>query len=223
MGEGMMGDYPANDNQFEDKAITRVEAQSDGTYAVTWDDGFSLWLGKDCPVIPKVGQIGRMYGHGIGSPVRGLFIDGVRVWYRTEAEEKEHREIQSYGADAADWLDRWDSDKGIWSISMGWLGPGYEQAIQVTTAEIVRWFLTNKPDVAVWENRDIQRQVLDEMEAEVIESPAVKVLGLSGAQWGAAVNLAAMLYNKGPRSVMTDERVKDRHIQVSRRFPGMTA
>mgnify|MGYP000936595712 FL=1 len=33
------------------------------------------------------------------------------------------------------------------------------------------------------------------------------------------MNLALQFYRRGPRAVMTDERVKDRHIQVSRTFP----
>lgn len=223
MDEKLMRNYPKNDRQFEVKTITAVEPHGDGTFAVTWDDGFLLWLGKECPIIPEVGQTARLYGHGIGSAVRGLFIDGVRIWYRTEAEEKEHREVQLYGADAADWLDRWDNDKTVWSIEMGGLGPGYEQCIHVTAAEILRWFLAEKPDASVWDDQSLWRQDVDRMETGVIELPTVKALGLSGAQWGAAVNLAAMLYKKGPRSVMTDDRVNDRHIQVERRFPGMPA
>ena len=43
------------------------------------------------PVIPQVGGTARQYGRG--GRVRGLFIDGVKIWYRTKAEEKEHGEI----------------------------------------------------------------------------------------------------------------------------------
>lgn len=98
-----MSVYPENDDQFEDKIIDAVEGSGPEDYAIKCD-GWTLWCGKKCPVVPLAGQTARMYGRGIGSPVRGLFIDGVRCWYRTEVEQKEHQGIELYGADAADWL-----------------------------------------------------------------------------------------------------------------------
>jgi hypothetical protein len=52
-----------------------------------------------------------------------------------------------------------------------------------------------------------------------INDLTIKNLGLSGAQWGAALNLATMFYMHGVACVMEDERVKDRHIIVSKDFP----
>jgi hypothetical protein len=49
----------------------------------------------------------------------------------------------------------------------------------------------------------------------------IKKLGLSGAQWGAAKHLALKLYRFGPRTVLTDIHVRDRYIQVERRFPAI--
>ena len=54
-------------------------------------------------------------------------------------------------------------------------------------------------------------------------NPVIKSLGLSGAQFGAAVSLASQLYRDGPRGVMKVKGIKDRHIQVSLNFPGMAA
>ena len=48
-----------------------------------------------------------------------------------------------------------------------------------------------------------------------------KHMGFSGAQVGAAIQLAAHLYRKGPRACMEDEAVKDRHIQVSKAMPSL--
>jgi hypothetical protein len=211
--------FPADDAEFTDARIDSVEQQSDGTYTIE-HDGWHLWCGKDCLIIPQPGQIARMYGRGIGGPVRGLFIDETRIWYRTEAEDKERHEIQMYGADATDWLARWDRGEGVWSISMGGLGPGYEQCIQITAAEIVRWFVDNNADASLWDDQTAAKPIFDRMEKVLFDVPTVKKLGLSGAQWGAARNLAANLYRQGPRAMMNDERVKDRHIQVCRVFPG---
>ena len=40
------------------------------------------------PVKPKVGMTARFYGEGIGRPVRGLFLAGKRVFYRTGEEDQ---------------------------------------------------------------------------------------------------------------------------------------
>lgn len=49
-----------------------------------------------------------------------------------------------YATDAGEQLRRWDSGDPIWTIEMGGMGPGYEQAIQVLAIEIVRDEI-NKP------------------------------------------------------------------------------
>src|SRR6266403_1363829 len=61
-------------------------------------------------------------------------------------DEKE--ELEFYGADAAEWLRRWDEGRSVWSIEMGGMGPGYEQAIQVVAAEVVRHLLDKKYDLS---------------------------------------------------------------------------
>lgn len=132
----------------------------------------------------------------------------------------EDQALALYGSSAADWLARWDRGDIVWTIEMGGLGPGYEQCIHITSAEIVRWFIAQNADTVLWDDPDAARPIFDRMEKDVFQVEAVKKLGLSGAQWGAAQNIAAMLYRQGPHKVMTDERVKDRHIQVSRSFPG---
>lgn len=213
-----MNVFPEGDDQFEDKRIDSVDKESDGTYAIGCD-GWHLWCGKDCPVVPEVGQMSRQYGRGIGAPVRGLFINGVKVWYRTEAEDAEHREIQMYGADAAEWLARWDAGKGVWSIEMGGLGPGYEQCIQITAAEILRHLLDAKYDAAAWDDKDTWKRDRETIDKYGFANERVKALGLSGAQWGAAMSLATALYLQGPRKIMNDDKIKDRKIQVQRTFP----
>lgn len=214
--------YPDNDTEFEDKIIETVEKQSDGSYAIGCD-GWHLWCGKECPVVPEVGQTSRQYGTGTGAPVRGLFINGVKVWYRTPAEEEEHREIQLYGKDAADWLARWDEGRGVFTIEMGGMGPGYEQAIQMTAAEVLRHMLEQNYDHGEWDDKEAWARDRDLICEASFKNKVINDLGLSGAQYGAAVSLATRLYMDGPRKVMNEPSIKDRHIQVSRSFPGMAA
>lgn len=124
-----------------------------------------------------------------------------------------------YGANSEEWLKRWDSNQGVWSIEMGGLGPGYEQAIQITMAEILRLMIKKKYNTQLWEIPELWKEDREEIEQMGFKNETIKNLGLSGAQWGAALNLAAMLYKRGPLEVFQDKRVKDRHIQVSKNFP----
>jgi hypothetical protein len=121
-----------------------------------------------------------------------------------------------YGANAREWLERWDEgERPVWSVEMGGLGPGYEQCIQITAAEILRWLIEHIPNIedGEWAKSG------SPMNKEV--SAIVRPLGLSGAQWGAALNLAAMFYKQGPANALRDERVADRLIQVMKNFPSL--
>lgn len=211
--------FPKDDDKFKDETIEGVEENSDGTSTIVIDGGWHLWCQEESRNYkPTIGSIARLYGKGTGHSVRGLFIDGHRMWYRTAAEDSEYQDVSLYGADASDWLKRWDEGRSVWSIEMGGLGPGYEQVIQITAAEILRWYLANKPELD-GKDEEKWKLVRDEMDKAV--TPIVRPLGLSGAQWGAAVNVATMLYRRGPCGVMNDPRVKDRKIQVTRTFPNL--
>lgn len=210
--------YPQNDYQFEDTRVASVMKTERG-WTVERADGWSFYVPSDSQIAPEEGMPARFYGKGIGFPVRGLFLAGVKVFYRTKEEEEERREIDLYGVDAADWLKRWDDGKSVWSIEMGGIGPGYEQCIQITATEILRHMLKTKCDTSAWD--DPAKWTIDRecIEAACFDNETIHKLGLSAAQWGAALDLATFFYRDGPRTVMTAERLKDRHIQVQRTFP----
>ena len=210
--------FPENDNDFEEVTITEVSGDRESGWQIKRSDGWSFWICKDSPVEPAIGMSARFYGKGIGASVRGVFIDGQKVYYRTAAEDEEFCEIEMYGSDAADWLKRWDEGKTVWSIEMGGLGPAYEQCIHMTCAELVRQLIDRKIDFET--NDDLLKEQWKAIDEALFQIPEISALGLSGAQVGAAKNLAAMIYRHGPRAVMKDERVKDRHIQVQKFFPG---
>jgi hypothetical protein len=128
---------------------------------------------------------------------------------KTIREEAAEREFGP-ATNAAEQLAKWDSGKSIWSIEMGGLGPGYEQAIQVSAIEIVRDNL----------DRPLPKQLPSDWGEETlrrIDQPDNN-LGLSGAQWGAAKTLAYHWLKEGPASIMKQVN-KDRHIQVSKSWP----
>lgn len=109
---------------------------------------------------------------------------------------------------------KWDAGEPIWTVEMGGLGPGYEQAIQVTSLEILRALLPKQ--FRAWKNEKRFKSLRDTVEAEV--HPKIKGLGLSGAQFGAAWNLALCLYRRG-EAAMEEDGAKDRKILVSKTFP----
>jgi len=212
--------YPVNDDNVEETKIKSVNVSGDG-WIILCDTGYSFCVPGDSQIVPEPGMTARFHGKGKGYAVRGLFLDDVEVFYSTEMEAKEKNEIDMYGADTSEWLSRWDEGKSVWSIEMGGLGPGYEQAIQITCAETIRHLLKKQYDESLWdeENDVVWKHDRDETESMSFENPIIKNLGLLGAQWGAAFNLALKFYRNGPIKIMNDVAVKDRHIQVSRVFP----
>lgn len=206
------------DKQYFDHKITKVGKEKTG-WTIKLDDGFSFYVPETSPIEPQIGMTARMYGAGLGARVRGLLLDGVVVYYRTAAEDEEAHEIEMYGADAADWLKRWDEGESVWSIEMGGIGPGYEQCIHITTAEIIRLMLEKNMVAHAWEDGDVWKTDLRIIEYECFNNPTIKSLGLTGAQWHGAVNLACQFYKQGPRGVLKDKRIKDRRILVSKNFP----
>jgi hypothetical protein len=121
--------------------------------------------------------------------------------------------------DAREQLRRWDAGEPIWTVEMGGIGPGYEQAIQVLAIEIVRDNL-DQPlpadgDEAAW--REFGMATAERID---VIGPDGKYScgGFSGAQLGAARNLAARWLRIGPAAVHA-EVPSDRHIQASRFWP----
>lgn len=107
-------------------------------------------------------------------------------------------------------LAKWDANETVFSVEMGGLGPGYEMAIQGLAFELMREF----KDFAHWDN--------PMYDLEAIADPIVHRCnsepwgGFSGAQVGAAINLAGVVCRKGYRTALREDAVKDRLIQVSK-------
>ena len=210
--------YPENDDNYEETTIKSVKDSGSG-WSIEREDGFSFYVSEDQAPMPRVGMLARFYGKGIGFSVRGLFLDGKKAYYRTEEEEKEKHNIDCYGKDAQDWLNRWDGGKTVWSIEMGGMGPGYEQAIQVTVAEVLRHLIDESYDHSSWSDTDKAKDDGEKIRKASFDNKVIDGLGLSGAQYGAAFQVATKLYMDGPIGVMTSDQVADRHIQISKSFP----
>jgi hypothetical protein len=77
-----------DDLEFQDFTITSVRREGSGWLAVTMDDGWCIGVGPGAAVDPRPGMPIRLYGGGIGLPVRGIVINGVVVRYQTEDEHQ---------------------------------------------------------------------------------------------------------------------------------------
>lgn len=126
-------------------------------------------------------------------------------------------------ATATEALARWDRGEPVFTVEMGGMGPGYEQCIHILAFELIRaliaaQWVTPRPYPA--KGTPEAKRVREAWDA--IVEPVIrelnKVNGFSGAQVGAAQNLAAKVWNDGWRAAV-DAVEQDRHIMVSRAFP----
>jgi hypothetical protein len=107
----------------------------------------------------------------------------------------------------------WDAGGIIWSVELGGLGPGYEQAIQIAAVEFAR---------ACKNLKGMNKHSTDRFrtccEAKLKEIDA-ELRGLSGAQFGSAQWLAwQWCFNGGPKALIKRATLH-RTIQVSRTWP----
>lgn len=109
----------------------------------------------------------------------------------------------------------WDKGESIWSVEMGGLGPGYEQAIQVLIVELLR-DQKEKPLPA-----DGDRDAWWKWGDETVSRLDTSCGGFSGAQVGVAKHVAARMLRMGYGAALVDakQQIPDRIIQISRAFP----
>jgi len=126
---------------------------------------------------------------------------------------------QVYGLDSAEWLSRWDDNKIVWSVEMGGLGPGYEQAIQTAVAEFLRIIVAENFDHHTWGDKDVWAKDRDKINELAHKNETISGMGLSGAQAGAALSVATQFYMRDPWVALNDTAIRDRLIQVQKEFP----
>lgn len=114
-------------------------------------------------------------------------------------------------------LKRWDSGQPVFTVEMGGLGPGYEQAIQIAAFEIMREF---KDDAGVPEMTEAEFNEKWDAEWRARADHAIpEGMGLTGAQAGGAMNLAFCVLRRGYGAALREDAAKNRLIQVSQNWP----
>lgn len=114
---------------------------------------------------------------------------------------------------AKEWIAQWDEGKPVPTVSMGGLGDEYERALQTIAVEALRFLVWKKPNLDGSEAA--VRKVYRELDEAVYSVDAR--LQSTGAMHGAALNLAAHFYRKGPFNCLaSDSAIQDRKITVSK-------
>lgn len=123
---------------------------------------------------------------------------------------------------AADALARWDRGDCLSSIEMGGLGPGYEQAIQVGTMELIRDMLREQFVVpAEGGDEAVSKAAWEQLQERLMVLERRYDWGLSGAQAGAIKTLAWRYVRDGWEATLASMRKHDtdRIISISRHWP----
>lgn len=117
----------------------------------------------------------------------------------------------------ADVLATWDRGESIWSVEMGGLGPGYEQAIQILIVELLR-------DYSGKTLPDPESKEAESWGDDTVRRIDAQVGGYSGAQVGAAKGVAFRILKNGYHQTLESmrEHDSDRLIQVSNAWPRAT-
>ena len=109
---------------------------------------------------------------------------------------------------AKEWIEALDKGEVIESVTMGGISEGYEKAIQSLSVEIVRNLIAH--DVPKEDDRfKALVGLTKERAVDILDG----IHGFSGAQVGAATNLAAIVWRRGPESF---QDVKDRIIKIKK-------
>lgn len=118
-------------------------------------------------------------------------------------------------------LKKWDAGESVFTVEMGGLGPGYEQAIHVTVFELIRALnhLDWRAKAEGAEDVGFITETYEVLDREIGRINTAFSLGLSGAQAGAAKSLAYAVMVRGWREAVNSVEA-DRRTQVSKHWPG---
>lgn len=124
-------------------------------------------------------------------------------------------------------LDAWNAGKPVDLVEMGGMGAGYEMAIQCAAFAVIEQLLSTPwaiVEVSSAKKGDTYTpRLLDLIDKAITDADAKQddgsflLGGLSGAQAGAAKNIAIILCERGPRAL--DEVSPERIITLTKACP----
>ncbi len=123
-----------------------------------------------------------------------------------------------------DVLAAWDAGETIWTCSMGGMSQGYEQCIHLIGMEMLRAMLATPFNFDDFEGRPDEEKgtlwgdYLKQIESTPAAAAEIDRLGPTGAQLGAAMNIAGVFARHGYEKGM-DMVPADRRIQIAKGLP----
>jgi len=140
-----------------------------------------------------------------------------KEWGKMSDSDRKKIRNHLYPETALDALAKWDAGESVMTVEMGGLGPGYEQCIHIMAFEIIRKWGGKRDEILAMPKAERWDALVGGIPKAIMEE-----IGPSGAQVGAASNLAWITIDRGWRAAIEDPAVKDRHIQVSKAYPKVT-
>lgn len=189
------------DPQYTEEKLSDVTPGEEG-----WTlemSGSGIFCPKDqCTQAPSVGETVRVYGKGLGYPVRGILIEGRVYSYRTEEQEaSRHAEwVAEESRQKQARLERERADRDARRLA---LPPAFRERLATYEARNPIWrrdFESYELFVCEQATRLVQRfgadlaalEAFDKLPAseQKAQAPELKLSEHSGNTWGAAVGLA---------------------------------
>lgn len=164
--------YP-KDDQWTEYTVEKVHHYDSGGWEVGLDSGWCFFIPADSPVEPRVGMKLRQYGKGFGYCVRGCFLDGQCVFYRTEAEQD--------AKNKADLLERERQDREKFEANRAAIDARYDALPEIFRARIDK-FRRNNPDFR-WKYESYELFVCEEAVKIASLGSAVAISDFHGLPW----------------------------------------
>ncbi len=135
------------DLEFEENVIIKVEKDS-----LELDNGFNIYYDfRSNKPTPKVGDKIKIFGKGIGRPIRGVQINGNIIWYKTQKEmDRDHlrwisKIKREYMLSYEKLMDEIKDETEFMTIDISGFGGGYERGCQMGLRAGEEW-LKQHPD-----------------------------------------------------------------------------
>ena len=204
--------YPQDDYQYQEYILHKVTKEREG-WELNLDGSLIFWCPGDSSVIPHKGMLARLYGGGFGGITRGLFLNGQKVFYRTEDEQdlknrqdnedSQRKTKETFEDNKDDYFDRINKLPEVFQKRIAkfqntnpdydWKFGGYELFCCEQAVKLADYFKSDNA-LMTWNKLDYKEQ---EKQCPVLDK------GHSGNTFGVSIRLAHW-YLSNPENVIAE-------------------
>jgi hypothetical protein len=192
-----------SDTEFQEDSIKSVEALPSGEWSITDSKGWSLFVPNDiCAQAPAPGETCRLYGRGIGRPVRGIVIGGRLYRYETAEEHAESQaKARERWAREREEADRkfQESDKPTLAAFQVSDSEGWQACVAANSRDAYSFECTRF--AAAWAS-NMDREIANGATVSDIAKKCAReadTSGLTGFMYGCAVSMLAKFWVHGDK------------------------